>query len=129
MRTMVAGSVRRRLAMARTLISTNSRGRSKAGRIICCRFGLRRLMRDDGLITGTERATFRGFLMGHKSMVESAVLVNTSQRLGGRCPHLPSRAKLDNYFTPDDSGAALRRANEASAPTWVVVDRWFAGCV
>src|SRR6476646_672161 len=81
MRTMVAGSVRRRLALARTLISTNSRGRSKAGRIVCCRFGLRRLMRDDGLITGFERATFRGFLMGHKSMGEGAVLVNTIARV------------------------------------------------
>src|SRR4029079_15072930 len=97
MRTMVAGSVRRRLAMARTLISTNSRGRSKAGRIICCRFGIRRLMRDDGLITGTERATFRGFLMGHKSMVESAVLVNTSNGVGADvliCPAERSSAIL-----------------------------------
>jgi hypothetical protein len=39
-------------------------------------------MRADGLITGTERVTFRGFLIGHKSMVESAHLVNTSQRAG-----------------------------------------------
>src|SRR6185312_9414016 len=106
MRTMVAGSVRRRLASARTLISTNSRGRSKAGRIICCRFGLRRLMRDDGLITGTERATFRGFLMGHKSMVESALLVNTSQRVGADVLICPVERSSTAFFMPEDRSCA-----------------------
>ena len=77
-RIMVAGSVRNRCASARTLIRTNSRGRSKAGRMISCRFGLKRPIRAEGLRTGTGRLTLRGFLIGHKSMLESSVLVNTA---------------------------------------------------
>src|SRR6266852_998513 len=75
-RTIVAGSVRKRCARARTLIRTNSRGRSKAGRIISCRFGLKRLIRAEGLMTTILRGALRGFLIGHKSMLESDVLVN-----------------------------------------------------
>lgn len=37
-------------------------------------------MRADGLMTGIGRATFRGFLIGHQSMLESGVLVNTTDR-------------------------------------------------
>src|ERR1700693_557730 len=75
-RIMVAGSVPNRRAKARTLIRTNSRGRSKAGRMICWRFGLKRVIRAEGLMTGPGRLIFRSFLIGHKSMLESGVLVN-----------------------------------------------------
>src|SRR3978361_105089 len=40
MRTMVAGPVASRRAMSRTLRSTNSRGLSRTGRMMCCRFSL-----------------------------------------------------------------------------------------
>ena len=78
-RIMVAGSVRNRSARARTLIRSNSRGRSKAGRIISCLFGLNRPTRAEGLITGVVAFTLRGFLIGHKSMLESRAVVNLSK--------------------------------------------------
>src|SRR5689334_14951067 len=89
---MVAGSVRKRCASARTLIRTNSRGRSKAGRTISCRLGLKRLIRAEGLMTATVRLALRGFLIGHKSMLESGVLVNTDDLCRGRaCPERSRR--------------------------------------
>src|ERR1700737_3200116 len=50
MRTTVAGSVRKRLAMARTLRRTYSRGCSRMGRMISWRFALRGSMRSGRLI-------------------------------------------------------------------------------
>src|SRR5437762_3895572 len=73
---MVAGSVPRRSARARTLRRTNSRGRSKVERMMACRFGLSRLRRADGLFTGTGRVAFRRRFIGQRSMLESGVLVN-----------------------------------------------------
>src|SRR5438046_3608390 len=87
MRLIVAGSVPRRCARARTLKRTNSRGRSKVGRMMACRFGLNRPRRADGLITWPRRVTFRRVFIEHKSMLESDVLVNrvTSAEQHGFC--------------------------------------------
>ena len=79
-------------------------------------------MRDDGLITGTERATFRGFLMGHKSMVESAVLVNSSHT--GRMLIAGERVAILRM----KNMSSFSTADEGIRP-WVVVDRCFAACV
>src|SRR6266478_6730842 len=60
MRTTVAGSVRRRLAMARTLNRTYSRGCSRMGRIISWRFALSCSIRSGRLTAGlgVESAAF-----------------------------------------------------------------------
>ena len=60
---MVAGSVRNFFAAALTGRSTNSRGRSKAGRIVAWRLGVNELSRAEGLI---EAALLRRLRMGKK---------------------------------------------------------------
>ncbi len=84
-------------------------------------------MRADGLITGTERVTFRGFLIGHQSMVESGVLVNTMNQMSLICPVECSLAS--SFIRKKNSGAALPLDGRGVCPYVVGCDICFAGCV
>src|ERR1700730_18170801 len=60
--------------------AAQTRGRSNAGRMISCRFGLNRLIRAEGPMTENRRVPFRRFPIEHKSMLESNVLVKSLRR-------------------------------------------------
>jgi len=66
-------------------------------------------------MTETERLTFRGFLIGHKSMVESGVLVNSNDHVGADASIGPVE-RNSTILSPEDSRVALRQADEGIRP-------------